>query len=300
MIDTSFLASVEIFSSLTAAHLEHLAENFSVVTKNENDIIFRKGDPGDAIYIIQEGTVKITLKAVNGDELIVTVLHKGDFFGELTLFDQSPRTANAVVYDHATLLVMPRNKFIAFLKVHPDVLIAMLSIVGKRLRESNDFMEQQATRNVNDEMERELTFGERIADRFSELIGSWSFIIWFIVLMTIWIVLNIYTIFFVPVDPYPFILLNLILSCVAAIQAPVIMMSQGRQAKKDKLSADMDYKINMKAELQIQDIRANIDKINKSQVKLFREIRHDQSEMLKNQKYILEKIAGFNGGINPE
>jgi uncharacterized membrane protein len=291
MIDTNFLSTISIFSTLSKSDLETLARNFTICEKKENDIIFKKGDPGESIYIIQEGHIQISLTAINGEELILAILHKGDFFGELTMFDQTERTASAIVYDHAILLEMPRAKFIALLKSHPDIAISMLATMGKRLRQTNDIMQKQTTRNVNDEMENELSFGDRVADKFSDLLGSWTFIIWFTILLWVWIILNVYTIFFVPVDPYPFILLNLILSCLAAIQAPVIMMSQGRQAKKDKIQADMDYKINLKAELQIQDIRANIDKINKHQVKLNKEIRHDQVEIIKTQHRILEKLG---------
>ena len=281
MVDTNFLATVSIFSSLSKEVLEKLAQNFTVTERTENDIVFKKGDPGHSIYIIQEGHVKISLTAINGEELLLTIVHKGDFFGELTLFDQSQRTASE----------MPRAKFIALIKSYPDIAISMLATLGKRIRDTNDIMQQQTTRNVNDEMENELSVGDRLADKFAEVIGSWAFIIWFTVLLWSWIFMNIYTLFFVPVDPYPFILLNLILSCLAAIQAPVIMMSQGRQAKKDKLQSDMDFKVNLKAELQIQDIRANIDKINKHQAKISKEIRHDQAEMIKKQNIILEKLG---------
>jgi uncharacterized membrane protein len=190
---------------------------------------------------------------------------------------------------------MSRKKFINFIKLHPDIAIAMLGVLGKRLRETNEIMERQATRNVNEIMETELSFGERVSDLFAEFIGSWTFIILFGLTLVIWIVLNVYTIWFAPVDPYPFILLNLMLSCLAAIQAPVIMMSQGRHAKKDKIAADLDYKINLKAELQIQEIRILLDKIAKQESKTLKELRRDQAEIVKNQTSILEKLNKIEG-----
>ncbi len=132
--------------------------------------------------------------------------------------------------------------------------------MSKRLRDTNNIIERQITRNVNDELESEITFGERIADSFANAIGSGHFIISFISLLIFWIVLNVYVLL-EHIDPYPFILLNLMLSCIAAIQAPVIMMSQGRQAKKDHIAADLDYKINLKAELQIEEILVRLNKM---------------------------------------
>ncbi len=290
MIDPTFLSSINIFSPLTSTELDVLAKNFTLLNKQENDIIFRKGDTDHSFFIIQDGTIKITTKGIDGEEIILAILHKGDYFGELAMLDQTSRSANAIVFDHATLLQISRSKFITIMKSHPDIAISMLTVLGKRLRATNEIMEKQITRNVNDEMENELTFAERTADKFAEVIGSWNFIFGFTFTMIAWISLNVYAVFFKAVDPYPFILLNLMLSCLAAIQAPVIMMSQGRQAKKDKLAADMDYKINLKAELQIQDIRSHIEKINKQQTKLNKEIRHEQAEILKTQQLILAKL----------
>ena len=129
------------------------------------------------------------------------------------------------------------------------------------MRDTNEILEQQVTRNANEEIEIEFTLSDRIADKFAGFIGSWTFILIFIVVLLSWITLNTYAILFRPMDHYPFILLNLILSCLAAIQAPVIMMSQGRQSKKEHIAADLDYKINLKAELQIEEIMIKLDQV---------------------------------------
>lgn len=292
MVDTNFLASIHMFSMLSPADLKALADNFTLIEKNENDIIFKKGDPGLSIYIIQEGNIKITTHAIDGDELILAVLHKGDFFGEMTMFDQATRTANAIVYDHAVILEMSRKNFINLIKAHPDIAISMLGELGKRLRQTNEITARQVSRNVNEIMETELSFGERVSDLCAEFIGSWTFIFLFGLLLFGWMGLNIYAVFFAPVDPYPFILLNLMLSCLAAIQAPLIMMSQGRHAKKDKIAADLDYRVNLKAELQIQEIRMLLDKIIKQQAKTMKEIKHEQVEIIKTQQLIVEKLGG--------
>src|ERR1700736_1312213 len=127
--------------------------------------------------------------------------------------------------------------------------------------------------DIEKQFERKLTFGERLSDRIAEFGGSWKFLISFGAVIFVWIGANIVLLATKPFDPYPFILLNLILSCLAAVQAPVIMMSQNRAEARDRLASDLDYKINLKAELQIQEIRAQIDKINKQEMKKFNELR---------------------------
>lgn len=303
MIDTKFLSSIPIFSSLTEPELAELASQFTVHIKQENDIIFKKGDAGHSIYFIQDGSVKINIHALNNENLTLTSLHKGDFFGELTLFDNVKRTADAIAYTQTTLLKMSRTAFINFLKLRPDVAIAMLGVLGKRIRETNLLMETQTARNANEELENKLSFGDKVADKFAAFIGSWTFIICFLLGMTAWITLNLYEIFFKAADPYPFILLNLILSCLAAIQAPVIMMSQGRQSTKDHIAADLDYKINLKAELEIQQIRQQLDKINKVALKNHTDmhrIKDDITQKINELHYLLSQTHHQHITNNPD
>lgn len=289
MSDIEFLGSIPMFSTVPPEELEKMAALWIPITKKEQQIIFKKGDTGNAIYLIKDGIVSISLHAENGDDLILSELQKGDFFGELTLFDDVPRTATATAFEKSQLLYMPRDNFINFLKTYPEIAINMLGILGKRLRHANDMMQHQATRNVNEEIEHELSIGERIADKVAEFVGSWAFIILFILLLVGWMSLNIWAFIFKPVDPYPFILLNLILSCIAALQAPVIMMSQGRQAKKDRLAADLDYQINLKAELQTQKILVKLDKINAHEMRKFQELKRAQKDLLE-KEHTLETI----------
>lgn len=295
MVTTEFLSTINIFSTLDAERLQYLADNLMVLDKKDNDVVFKKGAPGNAVYFIQEGTVKITTQALNGDELTLAVFHKGDFFGELTLFDNTIRTANAIACGRVTLLVMPRNNFINFMKENSDVAIGMLTVIGKRLRDTNEIMEMQTTRNVNDEMEINLNRGERVAQTISGFLGSWKYLLWFAFAMSAWLLINIYAIFIRPVDPYPFIFLNLVFSCLAAVQAPIIMMNQARNEKMGRITADLDYRVNIKSELQTQEIRMRLDKLNDNEQTLHQEIRHDQSEIIKNQNMILEKLNHLKG-----
>ena len=134
--------------------------------------------------------------------------------------------------------------------------------------------------NIQDEIEAELTFGQRIADRVASFGGSWTFIITFFSFLIIWMTINIWFLATNPFDPYPFILLNLILSCLAAIQAPIIMMSQNRQEQKDRQRGEHDYKINLKAELEIKLLSEKIDHLLVHQNKRLLEIQEVQIDYL--------------------
>ena len=287
VVSVEFLATIPLFSSLSTPELTEMSKSWVVVDKNKNVVIFRKGDPSDAIYIIQKGMVTISILAFNGENMVLSVLKNKDIFGELTLFEITERSATAIVAKKTRLLKMSRESFINFIKQYPDIAIKMLALLSKRLRDTNTIIERQITRNVNDEIESEITVGERIADSFAGAIGSWTFIIIFICLLLSWITLNIYMLLD-HLDPYPFILLNLILSCTAALQAPVIMMSQGRQAKKDHIAADLDYKINLKAELQIEEILVQLNKIN-SEENIQNEIHKVKNELMEKLDYIAKQ-----------
>ncbi len=259
MVSTQFLAKIPAFSSLSPSQLEEMAEHWTVLEKNYHDVIFKHGQAANSIYIIQEGSVIISINDANSQPVVLSHLRPGEMFGELTMFEISRRTANATAAEKTVLLEMKQNTFVSFLKKYPDISIKLLGVLARRIRDTNALLEQQVTRNVNDEMEAELTFADRAADGFANFIGSWTFIIVFTIIIVIWIFVNTYAVFFQPADPYPYILLNLILSCLAAIQAPVIMMSQGRQAKKDHLAAEMDYKVNLKSELQIEEVLEKLE-----------------------------------------
>ena len=282
MVDTQFLASVPLFSALDEAELNKLAQLFQNTAINEGGVIFAKGDLGDILYIIESGTVKISVEGIHHEVITLTTLERGDFFGELTLFDQSPRTASATAFEKCNLLTLQREQFISFMKCHPDVAINMIIILGRRIRDSNKILERQATRNVNETLEKNLSFGEHMADKFAEFIGSWTFIVIFSFIVMMWMVLNAYILFGNPIDPFPFILLNLSLSCVAAIQGPVIMMSQGRQAKKDRITADLDYQVNLKAEILIQDILVKLNQLEAKDLRNNNEMKQAILDLSKN------------------
>ena len=263
------LIKIPIFEKLTEADSEVLLRLWKPVKLKEREVLFRKGDKGDSMYLVEEGSLEITVPVEppqKESEMRVSVLGVGEFVGELSLVDGLPRTATARALEETHLLEMKRDDFLAFLMVRPAVAISMVSEIGKRVRATNELVTSLASKNVNEEIEESLTFGDRVADKVAEFGGSWSFIFSFLFFMAIWMGLNVMQLIAKPFDEYPFILLNLMLSTVAALQGPVIMMSQNRASEKDRLRADLDYNVNLKSELMLQQLHAKLDELRATEI----------------------------------
>src|SRR5438445_188504 len=243
------LAHIPLFESLTPEDLDKLSKRLEETDYAEGDVIFRQGDEGSSLFIIDEGGVEISYGEGRGRVHLAT-LFNGQYFGELSLFDGAPRSATATAIKHSRLIRLDRDDLVDFVNKNPAAALRIIAEMSERLRQTNELMSRQVSRNVLEEAEERLTFGQRIADKVAAFGGSWPFILLFAAIMTVWIGTN--AIGLMKFDLYPFILLNLVLSTVAAIQAPIIMMSQNRQASKDKLLAEQDYQVNLKAEMEIE------------------------------------------------
>jgi CRP/FNR family transcriptional regulator, cyclic AMP receptor protein len=219
-------------------------------------VIFREKDAGDTMFLVQDGAVEIAT-GEGKQKTTLAQLFAGQFFGELSLFDGSPRSATAVATKASVLYALERDDFLAFLKSKPEAATKILAEMAERMRQTNALFSQQVSRDVLEEAEERLTMGQRVADAVASFGGSWTFIFVFGLTMAVWMSVNAWIGEQDAFDPFPFILLNLALSTCAALQAPVIMMSQNRQATKDKLLAQNDYLVNLKAELGIQQILKN-------------------------------------------
>jgi CRP/FNR family cyclic AMP-dependent transcriptional regulator len=209
----------------------------------------------------------VYIENYEGQKIILRENIQGDVFGDISLLDGGPRTATAVAVEESETLSLDRDQLLELITKYPHAGLDLLTVMGRRLRATNELLRTQVTRNVNEEEEDVLTFGQRIADKVAAFGGSWTFIIAFGVFLFIWMAINSYVLHQAlkmaakPFDEYPFILLNLMLSTLAALQAPVIMMSQNRQASKDRLQADLDYQVNLKAELEVAQLHSKVDRI---------------------------------------
>jgi CRP/FNR family cyclic AMP-dependent transcriptional regulator len=294
MISPEFLSKIPIFEGLLPVDLEVIQGLWHPKNLSEGEVLFRKGDKGSSMFIIEEGSIEITIPIPNQKrEERISVLHEAEFLGELSMVDGLPRTASARALEPCRLLEMKREDFIRFLMERPAVSISMVSEIGKRLRETNELVQNLASKNVNVEIEEQLKFGDRIADKVAEFGGSWAFIFTFLGLMTVWMGLNTVQLWYRPFDEYPFILLNLMLSTVAALQGPVIMMSQNRAQMKDRLKADLDYQVNLKSELMLQELHAKLDELRATELHEIHSAVKGELEMLKERLEEQERLSAL-------
>lgn len=265
------LRSVPLFSSLddqAATDLRNLLKAKSVL---RNTRLFRKGDTGDSLYLIDSGRIRISIRDEDGQELVLAELAQGDFFGEMALIDGKQRSADADAIEDSILAVLNRGDFLSFVRSNPDVALEMLSAVTNRLRVTDELLRSRVSRNVNEEEQARLTMADRAADMIAEFGGSWKFIGASIALIIFWIVLNSYLLTN-SFDTAPYQMLNLVLAVIAGMQAPIIMMSQNRQGGKDRLRADLDFQVNLKNELSLAEVLRRLDVLESERLpKLFEE-----------------------------
>jgi CRP/FNR family transcriptional regulator, cyclic AMP receptor protein len=259
--DVTMIGEVPIFELMDDEEREALSRMMDTRTFRQGETIFEYGDHGAEIYIVREGRVEIFVENTDGQKIVLTENERGDVLGELSFLDGGSRTATAVALEDTKTLTMDRDRLLEFIDKHPHAALDLMTVLGRRLRSTNELLRSQVTRNVNEEVEEQLTFGQRIADKVASFGGSWTFILTFGAIMFVWVVLNTSALFRSHFDPYPYILLNLVLSMLAAMQAPIIMMSQNRQSTKDRIQSDMDYQVNLKAELEVAHLHHKLDRM---------------------------------------
>ena len=265
------LRSVPLFASLSddaATQLRNLLTENDVPSKTQ---VFSKGDTGNAMYLIERGKVRISITDEDRKEITLAELAQGDFFGEMSLIDGRQRSADASVVDDARFAVLARADFLTFVRSNPDVALGMLGALTDRLRRTDELLRSRVSRNANEEERKRATTADRAADMIAEFGGSWKFIGVSMGLIVFWIIFNAY-ILVRGFDPAPFQMLNLLLAVIAGMQAPIIMMSQNRQGEKDRLRADLDYRVNLKNELSLSEVLRRLDVLESERLpKLFEE-----------------------------
>lgn len=255
------LSRVPLFTQLPEEALERLAALVEFVEVGPGDTIFHQNDRGDALYAVQSGQIRIWVRDEDSHEVILSELTEGQFFGELAVLDTGERSANATATAESRLYRLGREEFHQFLLEHPACAVEVIRELGARMRQTNLLISQRVARNVNVAADEQLTVGQRLADRLAAFGGSWTFIFIFGGIVFGWMALNTFVLARLSSggpnaqwDPYPYILLNLVLSSLAALQAPVIMMSQNRAAERDRLTAEQDYQVNLKSELMLEEL----------------------------------------------
>ncbi|HWW60123.1 MAG TPA: DUF1003 domain-containing protein, partial [Thermoanaerobaculia bacterium] len=222
------------------------------------DVVFSFGEPGDSLYIVSTGSVELFVKDTTGSKIVLTVCGPGEIFGELSLFDGGARTATAVALEASQLLVLQREDLLRFLRRHPDSALDLLTTMGQRIRSTDAILRRNVARNINLEMEIRSTTLEKIADVIAVFSGSILFLVLNAVWFTVWILWNVAP-WVRHFDPYPFGFLTMVVSLEAIFLSIFVLVSQNRQAAKDRLRADAEYEVNLKAELEITHLHEKVD-----------------------------------------
>jgi uncharacterized membrane protein len=267
------LKSVPLFALLDDDETAVLASQVELKTFASRERIYKVGSPGGPAYVMVSGQVRVSTVDEDGQEVIVDEPSQGEIFGFASMVEQTPHHTNAVALEESTCLEIDRHDITVLLERKPHAGLDLLTVLGRQIHAAQELARGRASRNPNEIIEKEATFGERIADSVAGFGGSWTFILLF------GLVLMVYS--FVNVglgknawDPYPFILLNLFLSMLAAIQAPVIMMSQNRQNTRDRLRSELDFDVNRRAESEIKGLAHKLNLLDDKMHDLESLLRH--------------------------
>jgi len=249
--DPEELKHVPLFELLDEDELAVLAAQVDLKKFAARQRIFKIGDPPKCAYIVMSGTVRVTTVDEDQQEVLIDEAGHGSFFGLASMLDQTDHQANAMAVDETVCLELDRDDIAHLLQRKPMAGLDMMTVLGRQFHASQRLIQLRASRNPNQVIDEESTYGDRIADSVARFGGSWSFIITFAIVLICYAGINI-AMKTQAWDPYPFILLNLFLSMLAAIQAPVIMMSQNRQDAKDRVRSELDFDVNKRAESEVQ------------------------------------------------
>lgn len=260
---SDLLSNVLLFQLLDQGERVTLAGRLEAVHFPAGQTIFEYGDPGDSLYVICAGEAEVFIRDDTGNRMLLETSGPGEVLGELSFLDNASRSASVVATKPINALRMNRPCLEQFLAQHPDGALSLLSAVARRLRQTTDLLRHTASRNVNEEQEDRRSRVERAADWIAEFSGSISFLAMHAVWFALWIGANLKWFSFIPVfDPYPFGLLTMVVSLEAIFLSVFVLLSQNRQAAKDRIRADIEYEVNLKAELEIAHLHEKVDHMN--------------------------------------
>ena len=253
------LAHVALFALLDEQERQVLAERVEAVTFKEGEVIFNVGDPGDSMYVVSEGEVVLSIKTKTGEEMLFESPGPGDFFGEISLLDEGPRTATARAKTAVAAFQVDRGDLDELFRLKPAAAMDLLAATGRRLRHNAMLIRNAATRNVNETEVDNRSRVMKVADWIAAFSGSLTFLFIHIVIFALWIVLNVHLLPFGNFDPFPFGFLTLVVSLEAIILSVFVLLSQNRQVARDKFRSDIEYDVNLKSEMEIAHMHEKVD-----------------------------------------
>jgi uncharacterized membrane protein len=259
-MDQDLLANIPLFAKLSAAELGELSGLLKEQRVEHQQPVFWIGDEGSDFYVVQVGRAGVCYPDELGHEVTLAVLRPGDFFGEISLLDGGSRTTTVRAEEDLLLLSLSRHDFLEFLKRNPSAAIHILTVLGQRQREM--LQKMRGLKNVNEVAEQNMNLWYRIADKIAAVAASGTFLGLHVVWFTAWIIPNVLK-GDAGFDPFPFGLLTMIVSLEAIILSIIIMVSQNRAGEKDRIRADLDYQVNLKAHLEVMQLHRKIDRMER-------------------------------------
>ena len=267
--DPQLLAGVKLFELLSDEDRAALAAVVDCLQLEAGRTLFEAGHPGESLFVVRSGEVELFIRDNTGQKIVLMNAIEGDLFGELALLDRGARTATAVALADAQLLELDREDLLLLFQRHPDSAVSMLAAVTGMMRKADELLRSRVSRNVNVEVEEQLTPLQKVADWIAWFSGSMPFLmvnaVWFI----IWIVINTINLGLPRFDPYPFGLLTMIVSLEAIFLSCFVLVSQNRQAEKDRVRSDIEYEINVKAELEVAHLHEKTDHMHEQMLARF-------------------------------
>jgi len=264
--DAQELATVKLFELLDEDELNDLARSIDTEFVRAGETLFNAGDYGESLYIISKGEVELSIRDTAGQKIILKIAEEDDIFGEISMLDSRPRSATATAITDTELFVLDRDDLLLLFQKKPDAGLNMLAALSTMLREADNLLRTRVSRNVNDELEEKLSTIQKVADGIAWFSGSMLFLILHALWFLIWIGLNTLPAAENQFDPFPFGLLTMIVSLEAIFLSTVVLISQNRQVEKDRLRSDIEYEVNIKAELEIAHLHEKADHIYEEMV----------------------------------
>jgi len=250
----TLLKTTQLFEGLDEEDLNVLANRAAKRPFKAGTLVFSQGDLGSSMFIIAEGHINIHLPGEASQRVSLKDLARGEYFGELAIFDENRRSASALATTDAVLIELTHETLAGYLERRPRAALAILRTMAGRLRQTNSMLSDHVAKNAVKEVEEHLTWTQKLADKIAELNGSWTFILTLLGLTLAWTAVNVSGMLAQPFDAYPFVFFNLILAILGALQGPLIVMSQNRQSLKDRARSENDFKVNLKNEVNIEAV----------------------------------------------
>jgi len=272
MDDLAALQNVPLFQAMDEKALHELRRLMQPCSFIAGQVVIREGEPGDSFHIITQGSVQFLTLDAAGKELTLDEAEAGGWFGELSMLTGDPRSARVRASTNVRTLSLDREQFQNFLCTHPKAAIEVLSVIGKRLARADELLRKSASRNVNEMMEQKSTTWQKIADNIAAISASQPFVLGHMAWFGVWMIVNM-ILKDKGFDPYPFGLLTMIVSLEAIFLSIFVLISQNRSGEKDRLSADIDHQVNMKAEQQTMLLLARLDDLERGMHSLHAEHR---------------------------